>query len=138
MITRLPIDLTKKYITKALDSETFTKVLLDDKPQVMHRIYLIANSLKDYQPFMELKHERLALSANLSIKHGYAGAAKEQASLVKTMTPKVIQRPEFTISLTMSEKLNMVERFTFKHTTTNEQEVFNLIAKLEEKIKELK
>jgi hypothetical protein len=32
----------------------------------------------------------------------------------------------------------MVERFTFKHTTSNKQEVYDLIARLEEKINELK
>ena len=67
-----------------------------------------------------------------------AGAAKEQASLIKMMKTRIHQRPEYTISLTISEKVNMVERFTFKHTTSNRQEVYDLIARLEEKINELK
>lgn len=138
MVKRLPIDLSKNYIVKPLASETLTKVLAEDNPHVMHRIYLVANELKDFQPFMELEHERLTVSANISIKYGYAGAAKEQAGLIKMMRQRISQRPEYTISLTISEKVNMVERFTFKHTTSNRQEVYDLIAKLEEKIKELK
>jgi hypothetical protein len=138
MTKRLPIDLSKGYIIKPLKAETLTKVLAEDNPSVLHRIYLVANDLKDFQPFMELEHERLTISANISIKYAYAGAAKEQASLIKMMKTRIHQRPEYTISLTISEKVNMVERFTFKHTTSNRQEVYDLIARLEEKINELK
>jgi hypothetical protein len=138
MTKRLPIDLSKGYIIKPLKAETLTKVLAEDNPSVLHRIYLVANDLKDFQPFMELEHERLTVSANISIKYAYAGAAKEQASLIKMMKTRIHQRPEYTISLTISEKVNMVERFTFKHTTSNRQEVYDLIARLEEKINELK
>jgi hypothetical protein len=138
MTKRLPIDLSKGYIVKPLKAETLTKVLAEDNPSVLHRIYLVANDLKDFQPFMELEHERLTVSANISIKYAYAGAAKEQASLIKMMKTRIHQRPEYTISLTISEKVNMVERFTFKHTTSNRQEVYDLIARLEEKINELK
>jgi len=138
MTKRLPIDLSKGYIVKPLKAETLTKVLAEDNPSVLHRIYLVANDLKDFQPFMELEHERLTVSANISIKYAYAGAAKEQASLIKMMRTRIHQRPEYTISLTISEKVNMVERFTFKHTTSNRQEVYDLIARLEEKINELK
>jgi hypothetical protein len=138
MTKRLPIDLSKGYIVTPLKAETLTKVLAEDNPSVLHRIYLVANELKDFQPFMELEHERLTLSANISVKYGYAGAAKEQASLIKMMKTRINQRPEYTISLTISEKVNMVERFTFKHTTSNKQEVYDLIARLEEKINELK
>jgi hypothetical protein len=138
MTKRLPIDLSKGYIVKPLKAETLTKVLAEDNPSILHRIYLVANDLKDFQPFMELEHERLTVSANISIKYAYAGAAKEQASLIKMMKTRIHQRPEYTISLTISEKVNMVERFTFKHTTSNRQEVYDLIARLEEKINELK
>ena len=138
MVKRIPIELHKKYITKILEPETLTKVLAQDSPQVMHRIYLLANDLKDYQPFMELEHERLTISASVSIKHGYAGAAKEQAQIFKLMKKRVQQRPEYTITFVVSEKINMVEVFKFKHTTSNEQEVYDLIHKLEEKTKELK
>jgi len=138
MTKRLPIDLSKGYIVKPLKAETLTKVLAEDNPSILHRIYLVANDLKDFQPFMELEHERLTVSANISIKYAYAGAAKEQASLIKMMKTRINQRPEYTISLTISEKVNMVERFTFKHTTSNRQEVYDLIARLDEKINELK
>jgi hypothetical protein len=138
MVKRLPIDLEKGYITKPLMPETLTKVLAEDNPSVMHRIYLVANELKEFQPFMELEHDRFTVSANISVKYGYAGAAKEQAGLIKMMKSKVNQNPQYIISLTLSEKVNMVERFTFKHTTSNRQEVYDLITKLEEKINELK
>ena len=100
-------------------------------------IYLIANELKDFQPFMEIEHERLTISANISIKFGYAGAAKDQALLIKNMKTKVDQRPEYTISLTISEKVNKLDLFKFKQTTTNRQEIYDLINRLEEKINEL-
>lgn len=137
MIKRIPIDLERNYATRPLEKETFTKVLVDENHHVVHRIYLIANELKDFQPFMEIEHERLTISANISIKFGYAGAAKDQALLIKNMKTKVNQRPEYTISLTISEKVNMVDLFKFKHTTTNRQEVYDLINKLEEKINQL-
>lgn len=138
MIKRIPIDLERNYATKPLEAATFTKILVNDNHHITHRIYLIANELKDFQPFMELEHDRLTISANISIQFGYAGAAKEQALLIKAMRVKVNQMPEYTISLTISEKINRVDLFSFKHKTSNKQEVYDLIEKLEQKINELK
>lgn len=137
MIKRISVDLNKKYITKPLHSDTLTKALTENSHHILHRLYLVTNGLKDRQPFMEIEHERYTVSAHINIQHGYAEGAREQASAFKMMKPKVTKIPQFTISFTISEKVNMVEVFKFKHVTTSEQEVYNLIKRLEDKIGEL-
>jgi hypothetical protein len=134
MIKRLPIDLTKSYVTKPLNPDTYLQVVTDGNPGVMHRIYLIANELKDRQHFMELEHEDLSVSAVISTKFGYSGDAKNQAGLIKFMKDRVNQRPEFTLSFRVYKKVNMIDLFEIKHRTTNRQKIYDLIAELEEKL----
>ena len=50
------------------------------------------------------------------------------------MKPRLIVRPEYTISFFIYEKVNMVEVFNFKHTTSNKVEIYNLISTLENKL----
>jgi hypothetical protein len=137
MIKRISVDLNKKYITKPLHSDTLTKALAENSHHILHRLYLVTNGLKDRQPFMEIEHEKYTVSAHINIQYGYADEAREQASAFKIMKPRVTTTPKFTISFTISERVNMVEVFKFKHVTTSEQEVYNLIKRLEDKIGEL-
>lgn len=137
MTTRLPIDIETTYITKPLHSDTLVATLKENSPQILHRLYLVANGLKDRQPFLELEDDVYSISAHINIKHGYAQEAKEQAGILRIMKPKVVTRPEYTISFFINRRENMLEVFRFKHTTTNKQEVYNLISMLEEKINDL-
>jgi hypothetical protein len=137
MITRLPINLTNTYITRALHCDTLPAVLAENNPHIMHRLYIVTNGLKERQHFLELKHDNYNISATINTSFGYAENAREQASLIKAMSTKIKNRPQFTISFSIHERANMVELFNFKHIATNEQDVYNLIPKLENKIKEL-
>lgn len=137
MTTRLPIDIETNYITKPLHSDTLTAKLKDNSSQILHRLYLITNGLKDRQPFLEIESEDYDITANVIIKHGYAQDAKEQASVLKIMKQRIAVRPEYTISFSITRKQDMVTVFNFKHTTTNKQEVYNLTSMLETKVKGL-
>jgi hypothetical protein len=137
MIKRIPIDLSKLYVTQPLEQETYLKVVADGNPGVMHRIYLIANELKDRQIFMELEHNELAVSAAISTKFGYSGAARNQAGVIKFMKDRIKQTPEYNLSFRVYKKVNMVDVFEIKHKTTNKQKIYDLIAQLEEKLTEM-
>jgi hypothetical protein len=137
MTTRLPIDIETNYITKPLHSDTLTATLKDNSSQILHRLYLITNGLKDRQPFLEIESEDYNITANVIIKHGYAQDAKEQASVLKIMKQRIAVRPEYTISFSITRKQDTVTVFNFKHTTTNKQEVYNLTSMLETKVKGL-
>ncbi len=137
MITKLPINIDDIYITKPLHADTLVAAIKDSSHHVLHRLYLVTNGIKDRQYFMELKDDKYTISAHINTKHGYALEAKEQASVLRMMKTLVNRRPEYTISFSISEKVNMVEVFKFKHITTNKTEVYNLINKLEDKIKEI-
>ena len=137
MTTRLPIDIETNYITKPLHSDTLIAKLKDNSSQILHRLYLITNGLKDRQPFLEIESEDYNITANVIIKHGYAQDAKEQASVLKIMKQRIAVRPEYTISFSITRKQDMVTVFNFKHTTTNKQEVYNLTSMLETKVKGL-
>ena len=134
MTTRLPIDIETNYITKPLHSDTLIAKLKDNSSQILHRLYLITNGLKDRQPFLEIESEDYNITANVIIKHGYAQDAKEQASVLKIMKQRIAVRPEYTISFSITRKQDVVTVFNFKHTTTNKQEVYNLTSMLETKV----
>ena len=57
MTNRIKIHLDKSFITKPLTSDTLLKVISSEHPSVLHRLYLIANELKETQYFMELDHD---------------------------------------------------------------------------------
>ena len=136
MTTRIPINIENTYITKPLHADTLVATLKEKSHHILHRLYLVTNGLKDRQPFLEIENEKYTVSANINIKHGYASDAKEQASTLKIMKPIINVRPEYTISFFIYEKVNMVELFKFRHTTTNKNEVYNLISTLENKIED--
>lgn len=138
MITKVPVDLDNIYITKALHTDTLTAALKEKSHHTLHRLYLVTNGIKNRQCFLELiDHDTYTVSAHINIKHGYAAEAKEQASVLRIMKPLLSIRPEYTISFSISKKVNMLEVFNFKHTTSNKKEVYNLIARLQIKIEEL-
>ena len=138
MIAKLPIDLENTYITKPLHAETLVAALKENSHHILHRLYLVTNGIKNRQCFLELlDHDTYTVSAYINTKHAYALDAKEQASTLRMMKPLVSRRPEYTISFSINEKVNMVEVFNFKHTTANKTEVYDLIIKLQSKIEEL-
>ena len=53
MVNNIKIHLEKKFITKPLDRETLIKVVSSEHPSVLHRLYMIANDVKEIQYFME-------------------------------------------------------------------------------------
>ena len=138
MINRIKLtNLEKTYITKKLDSETFLKVLSGEHPSILHRLYLIANEVKEEQHFMELDHEVYQCSAKVKIKFGYSGDARRQASTVKFMKERLKIVPKFLILFRIYEKVGMKEIFQFRHETTNIDDLITEINKLEIKTKEI-
>tara|TARA_B110000483_G_C18028001_1_gene477631 strand:- start:478 stop:897 length:420 start_codon:yes stop_codon:yes gene_type:complete len=138
MITKVPVDLDNIYITKPLHADTLVAALKEKSHHTLHRLYLVTNGVKDRQCFLELiDHDTYTISAHINIKHAYASEAKEQASVLRIMKPLLSIRPQYTISFSINRKVDMLEVFNFKHSTSNKSEVYNLIAKLQTKIEEL-
>ena len=137
-IVRNKIRLDKRYITEALDTESLGKLLTSGNAGIVHRIYLIKNGLKKRQVFLEVDDsENYIVNANVSSNYAYAGAAKKQAEVISFMKELVKKKPEFIINFTVQRKDNMQEIFNFKHTTTNINELVDLMNKLEIKTYEL-
>ncbi len=135
MLSRKPVNLNKRWITKPLHSDTFTQVVIDGNHGTMHRLYMLTNELEPRQEFLELKeNDKISITAVVTTNPGYAKEARNQAELLKWMHRYVKQRPEFTVKLYIYDKKTMLERFSFKHTTTNEKEVYRLIDMLQEKV----
>lgn len=135
MLNLKHIDLKKRWITKPLHKDSFTKVVSSGNPHIMHRLYMLTNELENRQEFLELKeHDKINISAVITTKPGYAKDARNQAEILKWMHPYITQRPEFSVKLYLYDKTTMLELFSFKHTTTNEKEVYRLIDKLKEKV----
>jgi hypothetical protein len=137
-IVRNKIALDKRYITTPLDSETLTKLMTQNNAGVMHRIYLIKNDLIKRQSFLEVDgSERYIVNANISINYAYAGDAKRQASVIGFMRELIKLKSDYVVNFTIQNKSDMKEIFKFKHVTTNDKEVIELMDRLEQKTKEL-
>ena len=137
-IVRNKVRLEKRYITTPLDTETLGKLLTSKNAGILHRIYLIKNDLIKRQVFLEVDdEENYIVNANISMNYAYAGAAKRQAGVISFMKDLLRVKPEFIVSFTVQRKDNMEEIFTFKHVTTNDTEVVDLMNKLEIKTYEL-
>lgn len=135
MLNRKPINLNKQWITKPLHKDTFTHAAINSSIGTTDRLYMVTNAIEPKQEFLELKeNDKLSIKAKVSIKPGYAKHAREQAGALKYMHGRVIQRPEFSVRLYVYDKPTMLEIFSFKHTTTNEKEVYRLIDMLEKKV----
>lgn len=137
MINRIKINLGNKFIDKALDNETLVKVLAGEHPSVLHRLYLIANEVKELQYFMELDHDTYQCSAKIMTTYAYSGAARRQAETISFMKDRLKQNSKYLIKFRIYHKVGMEEVFEFRHETTNIDDLLNTINKLEIKTKEI-
>ena len=137
MINKIKIHLDKQFITKPLDSDTLLKVISGEHSSVLHRLYLIANELKEMQYFKEIKHDTYACVAKIKTDYVYAGKARSQAEVISFMKDKLGRRPEYTIIFRIYEKVGQLVKFEFKHKTTNMTDLINTINKLERKTLEI-
>ena len=137
MVNRIKINLDKKFITKSLDRETLVKVLSGEHPSILHRLYLIANELKEEQYFMELDHEVYQCSAKIKTRYAYSGDAKNQAETVSFMKDRLKTKHKWLILFRIYEKVGMKDVFEFRHETTNVDDLINVINTLETKTKEI-
>ena len=135
--SKLKIKLDRRYIEKSLDKETFIKCMTTDNGRVLHRLYQIANEVKEEQYFMEIEDDVYAVSAKIISKFGYAGNALRQAETLSFMKDIVKQKPSWTIKFRVYTKKDMVDVFEFRHETTSVEDVVNTINKLEIKTKEI-
>jgi hypothetical protein len=137
MVNKIKIHLEKKFITKPLDRETLIKVVSSEHPSVLHRLYLIANELKEIQYFMELEHDSLACVAKVHSTFAYHGKARSQAAVVSYMKDKLKESPKYKIIFRIYEKISQKVIFEFSHITTNNIDLINTINKLELKAKDI-
>lgn len=137
MVNRIKINLDNKFITKALDRETLVKVLNGEHPSILHRLYLIANELKEEQYFMELDHEVYQCSAKIKTRYTYSGDAKNQAETISFMKDRLKTKHKWLILFRIYEKVGMKDVFEFRHETTNVDDLINVINILETKTKEI-
>ena len=130
LISKIKINIEDLYISKPLEKETFFKVITEKNASVIHSIFLIANELKSLHYFLSLdEHPTYTVSAYISVQHGYCGKAKQQINIINCMRQKRNQRPMFTITYKIINKTDMKEVFSFRHNTTNKNEIYTLIDK---------
>lgn len=136
-ITRLKINIEDIYISKPLEKETVFKII-NEHPSTIHSLYLIANELKSMHHFLELdNHPNYSVSAYVSVYHGYCGKAKQQIAIMRGMDAKRKTRPFYKIVYKIMSKPSMREEFSFKHMSTNKNEIYKLIDVFHKKTEEL-
>ena len=137
-ITNLNIDLSKKYINEPLQKEALVEVVKGGSHFTAHRLYLIVNGLKERYKFLEVDdHEKYVVSASVYVKYAYAGKAKHEVDSISFMKPLLKQKNEYKISFYITERETRKELFSFKHTTTSQQELCDLINDLRNKTQKI-
>ena len=135
MIQRLKFDITQPYITEPLEVETFRKACTDSHPSVLNRLYYISNGKKELIPALELvDHPTYIGKASISMQCTYAGEARSQASIIKEMKRYLKLTPRYTIRCRIHTINSAKEVFTFKHVTSSQDRVYEVISQLEEHI----
>ena len=137
MVNNIKIHLEKKFITKPLDRETLIKVVSSEHPSVLHRLYMIANDVKEIQYFMELDHGVYDMVEKIHTTFAYQGKARSQAAIASYMKDKLNATPSYKIIFRIYEKVNQKVVFEFTHKTTNTLDLINTINKLELKAIEI-
>lgn len=136
-INKLKIRLDKRYLEKPLDKETFIKCMASDNGRILHRLYQIANEVKEEQYFMEIEDDTYTVSAKIISNYGYAGAALRQAETLSFMRDLVKVKPSWIIKFRVYTKNDKVDVFEFRHETTSVEDIVETINKLEIKVKEI-
>lgn len=136
-VNRHKISLDKRYITEALEKESLTKIVASNNAGIVHRIYLIKNGLKKRQEFLSVDNDRYIVNASVNTNYAYAGQARRQAEVISFMKDLLKVKPSYTIRFSITDRNDMKELFSFKHSTSSMEEIVNLIEKLEEKTIEL-
>ncbi len=132
MIQRLTFDITQPYIIEPLEQETFVKACVDSHPSVLHRLYYISNNKKDINIALELvDHPTLIGKVSVHMQCAYVGRAKAQASAIVGMKKYLKHSPRYTVNCRIHTINGAKEVFTFKHVTTNQGKVYDLLAELE-------
>jgi len=135
--SRIKINIEDLYISKPLEKETYLKVI-DEHYSTIHSLYLITNDLMSMHHFLTLDdHPLYMVTAYVSVHHGYCGKARQQISVIKSMSDKFKQRPFFSIIYKIVNKNGMKDIFSFKHLSTSKKEIYNLIDTFHKKTEEL-
>lgn len=137
MVNRIKLNIKDSFITEPIHKDTLLKCLASEHPSVLHRLYLLKNELKEEQYFMELEDSTFQCSARLKQRFAYAGDAKNQASTISFMKPKLKEKPHWEIVFKIYEKVGMKSIFEFNHKCSNFDEIIRVIDKLEQKTIEL-
>ena len=134
-VERLKFDITKPYITEPLEVETFSKACADSHPSVLNRLYYISNGKKELIPALELVDHPIYIGKVLiSLQCAYAGEAKRQASIVKPMKKYLSLLPRYTVRCRIHTISGAKEVFSFKHVTSSQDKVYELVSQLEDHI----
>ncbi len=134
MLNRLPIRLRGLYLDKKIETETFTKLMTESHHSVFMRMYCIANGIKERQEFLELEtDENIRLVASVTTIPSLRGEAKDQFNITKFKN-KFNRVPHYIVRVILSDLNSGKDLIDFKHKTSNEEEVYNLLPVLEDKI----
>jgi len=137
MTRTLPINLGGLYLSKKIETDSFTKLLADNNPSVIFRMYYIANGVKERQVFLELNNtEEYSLIAAVYTKSNLKGDAKDQISAV-SIKNRMIYTPHYRVRVILTHKKTGNEVFDFEHITSSEREIYNLIPVIKNKIDNL-
>ena len=135
MVQKLPIQFKDLYVDKKVHHDTFVKILGDNNPLVLFRMYYIVNDVIERQELFNIDDDKYFMISSVTTKIGLKGEAKEQAKIARL---KGIHRsPYYKIKIIITEKKSNNEIFYFNYKTSNKQEIYNLIPKLENKINNL-
>ena len=137
MIQKIPIDIEKTYITKALDHKTFSILAKDKNYRIAEKIYCIANNIKQTNHFMEITdRDDVRLHATVRIYPSFAGDAKLQADTMSFIKKNMVLTPYYIIRCRLYTTRTYSDIFNIEHKTASSDSVYEIIHKLEKQVGE--
>lgn len=136
-LRRIPMRLDKNYITKPLDSKSFSILALDQNYRVAEKIYCIANDIKETHHFLEIVGgDDLRVQASVRCYPAFAGEARSQASSVGFIRSKFRSTPHYIVRCKLYMARTWTDIFSIEHKTSDPDKVYELCLDIEKHIRE--
>lgn len=135
MVRLIPFKLDSLYITNKLHPETATRMLSEQRSNVVFSLYNITNGIKERQHFLELDRPgEYYFSASITTNTTLAGEALQQFKNLRFRARRKYTTPHYRIRVYANDPVSGKSLFDFEHTTTSRQRVYELAHQLMTKI----
>lgn len=132
----VPFKLEKPYIIKKIEPIAF-KVACSTNYQTAYRLYLIANEIKEIQPFFECEHPDFFVIAHVKTEAAAANMARQQIWSIKHLQPLMYKKPRYVLKCVIKDRATNKTVYRSEITSINQDVIYEHAQLNINKIKDL-